>query len=46
MGENTFFTHHPREYLQRKDAQGEQELIDFVSPAEVSGFADDYLTMG
>jgi sugar/nucleoside kinase (ribokinase family) len=44
--EETFFTLHPREYLERKEAHGGRELIDFVSPEEVSGFAEEYLAMG
>ncbi|UCF98292.1 MAG: hypothetical protein JSV89_01865 [Spirochaetaceae bacterium] len=44
--EESFFTLHPREYLKRKEAQGGQELIDFVSPEEVGGFAQEYLSLG
>lgn len=44
--EETFFTLHPREYLEQKKLHGGQELIDFVSPAQVSGFAEEYLAMG
>jgi sugar/nucleoside kinase (ribokinase family) len=44
--EETFFTLHPREYLSRKEARGGQELIDFVSPEEISGFAEEYLRLG
>jgi sugar/nucleoside kinase (ribokinase family) len=44
--EETFFTLHPQEYLQRKEAHDGRELIDFVSPEEVSGFAEEYLAMG
>lgn len=44
--EETFFTLHPREYLERKEAQGGRELIDFVTAEEVGGFAAEYLSMG
>jgi sugar/nucleoside kinase (ribokinase family) len=44
--EETFFTLHPRQYLKRKEAEGGRELIDFVAPEEVSGFAEEYLSMG
>lgn len=44
--EETFFTLHPREYLQRKQEHGGRELIDFVSPEEVGAFASEYLELG
>ncbi len=44
--EETFFTLHPREYGQRKRAYGGQELIDYVSPEEVRGFAEEFLSFG
>ncbi len=44
--EETFFTLHPRKYMERKAAHGGQELIDFVSPEEVSGFAEELLSLG
>lgn len=44
--EETFFTLHPRKYLERKAAHGGRELIDFVSPEEVSGLAEELLSLG
>ena len=44
--EEIFFTLHPREYLKRKRTRGGQELIDFVSPEELSGFAEQLLRLG
>lgn len=44
--EEIFFTLHPREYLERKRTRGGQELIDFVSPEELSGFAEQLLRLG
>jgi sugar/nucleoside kinase (ribokinase family) len=44
--EETFFTLHPREYLQRKAAHGGRELSDYVSPEEIRGFAEEILSMG
>jgi sugar/nucleoside kinase (ribokinase family) len=44
--EEILFTLHPREYLERKKARGGQELIDFVSPEELSGFAEQLLSLG
>jgi sugar/nucleoside kinase (ribokinase family) len=44
--EEIFFTLHPREYLERKKARGGRELIDFVSPDEVGGLAEQLLSLG
>jgi sugar/nucleoside kinase (ribokinase family) len=44
--EEIFLTLHPQKYLERKRARGGRELIDFVSPGEVSGFAEQLLSMG
>ncbi|MBN1837064.1 MAG: carbohydrate kinase family protein [Spirochaetales bacterium] len=44
--EETFFTLHPQEYLKRKAEAEGQELLDYVDPQEVEGFADEYLAMG
>jgi sugar/nucleoside kinase (ribokinase family) len=44
--EESFFTLHPRQYLQRKERHGGRELIDLVSADEVADFADEYLRMG
>ena len=44
--EEIFFTLKPQEYLERKEAQGGHELIDFVSPEQLSGFADQLLSLG
>ncbi len=44
--EEIFFTLHPRKYLERKAAHGGRELIDFVSPEEVSGLAEELLSLG
>ena len=44
--EEIFFTLHPREYLGRKEARGGRELIDFVSPEEMGGFAEQLLSLG
>ena len=44
--EETFYTLHPREYLQRKEQAGGQELIDQVRPEEYQRFAEEYLELG
>lgn len=44
--EETFYTLHPKEYLQRKEQAGGQELIDFVPPEEFQRFAGEYLELG
>ncbi len=44
--EETFYTLHPREYLERKEQAGGQELIDHIRPEEFSRFAEEYLQLG
>jgi sugar/nucleoside kinase (ribokinase family) len=44
--EETFYTLHPREYLERKEQAGGQELIDHIRPEEFRRFADEYLQLG
>jgi len=44
--EEAFFTLHRDEYLARKAACGGDELIDYITPEEVAGIADAYLSMG
>jgi sugar/nucleoside kinase (ribokinase family) len=44
--EEAFFTLHPGEYLQRKQALEGQELIDHISPQEHADLAAEFLSMG
>jgi sugar/nucleoside kinase (ribokinase family) len=44
--EEIFFTLHPQTYLARKEQHRGQELVDFVTPAEVGSLAEEILSMG